>query len=112
MLVEQQAEVTNCKANMVKTGTRPSAPLPDLQNPKGFQTFRLLHQPGGLLFFTRIWYKPPGWGACPVEGVVHSRGVATVPRWQQPGRANGEDWAPHAENGLGDNEAPGNQPGR
>lgn len=65
----------------------------------------------GNCCFSRLFLdRPPGWGARLAGGVVHSRAVATVARWQQPGRANGEEWAPHAKNGLGDDETPGSQP--
>lgn len=105
MLVEQRAGVTTCKVNTVKPG-RARQRSPSFTEPHGFQTFRLLHQPGGLLFFSRFFLdRPPGWGVRLVGGVVHSRAVATVARWSDPGRANGEEWAPHAENGLGGNEA-------
>ena len=40
---------------------------PSFTEREAFQTFRLLHQPGGL-FFTRKWYKPLGWGACSDRG--------------------------------------------
>ena len=61
---------------------------------------------GRFVVFSRFFLdRPPGWGVRLVGGVVHSRAVATVARWSDPGRANGEEWAPHAENGLGGNEA-------
>ena len=61
---------------------------------------------GRFVVFSRFFLdRPPGWGVRLVGGVVHSRAVATVARWSDLGRANGEEWAPHAENGLGGNEA-------
>lgn len=66
---------------------------------------------GGLVFFPGFSRTSPRPGGAPGRGVLHSRAVATVARWQQPGRANGEEWAPHAEIGLGDDDTPGSQPG-
>ena len=66
---------------------------------------------GGIVVFSRFLLdRPPGWGACPGGGVLHSRAVATVARWQQPGHADGEGWPPHAVKGPGDDETPGSQP--
>ena len=62
VLVEQRAGVTTCKVNTVKPG-RARQRSPSFTEPHGFQTFRLLHQPGGLLFFPGFsWTGPPAGG--------------------------------------------------
>lgn len=108
MLVEQRAGVTTCKVNTVKPGRARHA-HPVLQNPR-VPDLPAAPPAGRFVVFSRFLLdRPPGWGARLAGGVVHSRAVATVARWSDPGRANGEEWAPHAENGLGDDE-PARQP--
>lgn len=111
LLVTQHGRVVPPEPNMVVPGTPPASPAGSrLQNPKGSSSSGCVTSRGNCCFYQEL-VQAPRLGGAPGRGRVHSRGVATVPRWQQPGRANGEDWAPHAENGLGDNDTPGSQPG-
>lgn len=108
MLVAQHVGWQPTEPNTVYPGGRPASPPPDIQTYQGPVPPAALPA-GGIVVFTRIWYKPPGWGACPVGGVVHSGAVATVAPWRPerpPGHADGEEWAPHAETGLGDDDTP------
>lgn len=108
LLVAQRAEVTICQVNTVKPG-RARQRLPALQNLIGSSTSGCATS-RGYCFSRNYLDRPTGWGARLAGGVVHSQAVATVACWQQPGRADGEGWPPHAVKGLGDDESPGSQP--
>lgn len=68
MLVATARRVAPSKPNTVVSGSLPAKEPAPATEPQGFQFLRLSLPAGGIVVFTRKWYKPPGWGARPAGG--------------------------------------------
>ena len=86
MLVTQQGADYPKQLNTVKPGRAVSPRPPGSQTCIG-PVPPAASPAGGIVVFTRIWYKPPGWGAHLAGGVLHSPAVATVTGPGTPGDA-------------------------
>lgn len=68
MLVATARRVAPSKPNTVVSGSLPAKEPAPATEPQGFQFLRLSLPAGGIVVFTRNWYKPPRLGGAPGRG--------------------------------------------